>query len=364
MKRRKLLLEDGSSWTGTAFGSMEEQYGELIFFTGMTGYQEVLTDPTYAGKMVVMTYPHIGAYGVNRDDFESISPAISGLIVRELCETPSNFRSEASLDTYVKAHGIPGISGLDTRMLTNRLREKGSIQAAIVAEDIPFKELDFSKRKLDHEQLKEVSISKPYIVPGRGKRIVLVDLGMKQSILEELSARGCHITVVPYTCTKEEIQRFKPDGILLSNGPGNPEALTETIQTIQGCKGTYPIFGIGLGHQLLAHAYGATTKKLVIGQYGVHFPVKDMTLEKTYLTTQSKSYEVEESSLQGTGLQVTHRGLNDQAVEGLTHPKDMAFSVQFHPEGAPGSNETNYLFDDFLKKIAAHQRENGGYQHA
>lgn len=361
MKRRKLVLEDGTVLTGDAFGGMEEQYGELVFFTGMTGYQEVLTDPSYAGKIVVMTYPHIGAYGVNRDDFESINPAVSGLIVREVCNTPSNFRSEASLDTYMKEHHIPGISGLDTRMLTNRLREKGSIQAAIVPDNVAFSELDFSKRKSESEQLEEVSISKPYIVPGRGKRIVLVDLGMKQSILEELSGRGCHITVVPYDCSKEDIQRFNPDGILLSNGPGNPEKMNKTIQTIKECTGTYPIFGIGLGHQVIAYAYGAKTKRLAIGQYGIHFPVTDNALDQTYLTTQSKSYEVEESSLGGTGLTVTHRGLNDQAVEGLAHVADGVFSVQFNPEGAPGSNETNYLFDAFLKKIAAHQCENGGY---
>lgn len=364
MSKRKLVLEDGTEFIGEAFGSTDQCAGEVVCNTGMTGYQEMITDPSYYGNIAVMTYPTIGAYGVNRDDFESIMPAVEGLIVKELCDTPSNFRSEETLDDYMKRHQIPGISGIDTRMLTRLLRQKGAMRGIIMDVDEELNEEKLNKQEAEEEILKKVSIFKPYIIPGRGKRIVLVDLGMNQSIVHELTERGCHITVVPYHYTADDIRAYKPDGVMLSNGPGNPAIMEQTKRAVQTLIGKYPIFGIGLGHQILALAYGAKTKKLVMGNYGVNFPVKDVIEDKSWITTQSRSYYVDEASLAGTNLQITHRSLNDQTIEGLMHEADTVFSVQFNPQGAPGSNETNGLFDQFLKRIEIYQAKNGGYHHA
>src|SRR5690625_317326 len=345
MGRRVLRLENGLSFGGDAFGSSAPIVtGEVICYSGMTGFQEVLTDPSYYGYIVAMTFPTIGASGINRDDFESIVPYVKGVIVRDIQQEPSNFRSEETLDFFLKKHNIPGMSGVDTRMLTRTLREKGTLVA--VMHDGDEKDYNASIASLDKEQLKGVSTTRPYIVPGRGRRLVMVDLGMKQSILLELTERDCHVTVVPSEFSKEEIVQFKPDGILLSHGPGNPLDKEKLIQEIKELFGI-PLLGIGLGHQLMALAAGAKTTRLKTGQYGNNFPVKNIKEDKTWITTKSHHYVVQEKSLEDTALLITYRSLNDGTIEGLSHANYPAFSVQFNPEGAPGSNETNFIYDQF-----------------
>src|SRR5699024_8790655 len=232
MTKRKLVLEDGTTFIGTAFGSNQNTQGEVSCNAGRSGYQEMMTNPSYFGKIAVMTYPTIGAYGVNRDDFESIMPTLNGMIVKEACAEPSNFRSEETIAAYMEKYNIPGISGIDTRKLTRHIRKKGSMRARIADEAEDVSDKSFSSLQTDEEMIQTASIAKPYIVPGRGMRIVLIDLGMSQSILHELTERGCHITVVPYDYANEAIQAYKPDGILLSNGPGNPKEARQTIQAV------------------------------------------------------------------------------------------------------------------------------------
>lgn len=365
MNKRQLILEDGTVLTGTGFGSETSRTGEVIFQTGMTGYQEVISDPNYHGHIAVMTYPSIGSYGINRDDFETITPFLNGIVAKEICHEPSNFRNEESLDSFLKRADIPGIAGIDTRMLTRLLREKGTMRGMITdwtTEISPI--LDQITVEKEQCLVSNASIVRPYIVPGTAARIVVVDLGMKHSILHELTNRNCHVTVVPFNYTAEDILRFKPDGILLSNGPGNPEQVNETITMIQNVLGKIPLFGIGLGHQLFALACGAKTKKMHFGNYGTNFPVKDLATDRTWITTQSRHYYVDETSLESTPLEVTFRSLNDGTIEGVKHNEYPAFSVQFNPEGAPGSNETNYLFTAFLNVIAQNSTKNGGQQHA
>lgn len=353
MSKRQLVLEDGTTFIGEAFGSDVTKYGEIIFNTGITGYQEVITDPSYYNQIVTLTYPLAGGYGINRDDFESITPFISGLIVKEISHDPSNFRCEETLDSFLKAHHIPGISGIDTRKLTKIIREKGTMKATITDADIEndVVQLRLDKRSEPTEQVSETSITKPYIVPGRGKRVVVIDLGLKHSILRELTERDCHITVVPYDYNVESILRFRPDGILLSNGPGNPEYIQETVDTVKALIGKVPLFGIGLGHQVFALACGAKTEKMHIGQHGTKYPVTQLETGQTWLATQSRHYTVIESSVEQANLTVTYRALNEKTVEGLKHNEHKAFSVQFNPEGSPGPNETNFLFDEFIDMI-------------
>src|SRR5690625_857012 len=363
MTKRQLVLEDGTVLTGKAFGSMDPSTGEVIFNTSMTGYQEILSDPNYNGSIVVMTYPSIGSYGINRDDFESITPFVKGMIVKDIVREPSNFRSEESLDDYMKKHGIPGIYGIDTRMLARLLRKKGTMKGRIITEGDD-KALPPTGDDLSDLLVRETSITKPYLVPGKGKRVVVIDLGMKQSILHELMERNCNVTVVPYDYSAEAILATKPDGILISNGPGNPVQLEQTMITIQNLLGKVPMFGIGLGHQLFALACGASSAKLHVGNYGTNYPVKDIKRDKTWLTTQSRHYYIVEESIRNKNLKITHRSLNDQTIEGLFHTEYPAFSVQFNPEGAPGSNETNFLFDQFIDLIEEHTLKNGADDHA
>jgi len=363
MKKRKLILEDGTVFHGTAFGdSFEVKSGEVIFNSAMTGYQEIISDPNYYGSIVVMTYPSIGTYGINRDDFESITPTVSGIVVKEVIEQPSNFRTEETLDHFLKNHQIPGIANIDTRMLTRILRKKGTMKGIITdeisSEEEVIKEL---KSNNDHHHfVKNISVNKPYIVPGQGKRIVVVDLGMKQQILNELTKRNCHVTVVPYDYDAENIKRLKPDGILLSNGPGNPSQLAETKETVKQLLGEIPIFSIGIGHQVFALACGAETTKLKVGKYGSNYAVKELKKDKTWMAAVSHHYIVDEKSCENNNLEITYRSLNDGTIEGLSHQIHSAFSVQFNPEGAPGSNETSFLFDEFLQMTEQFNDKTGG----
>lgn len=351
--KRQLVLEDGTTFVGEAFGSLETRQGEVVFNTGMTGYQEILSDPSYAEQMVTMTYPLIGNYGINRDDFESIQPSISGLIVKEFCEHPTNFRNEETLDSFLKANDIPGLAGIDTRKLTKRIRTHGTMKGVLAPADSSSLELvdSLNERRPNHQLVKTVSTGKPYVVPGRGHRIVLVDLGMKHGILRELTKRNCHVTVVPYYYSAENILRLKPDGIMLTNGPGDPKHVPESIDMVKQLIGKIPVFGICLGHQLISLACGADTEKLKFGHRGSNHPVKDLQINKTYMTSQNHGYAVTKESLNNTDLELTQVALNDGTVEGVQHRKYPVFSAQYHPESSPGPDDTNYLFDQFITMI-------------
>ncbi len=359
MSKRQLILEDGTVMIGTAFGAEVDRMGEVVFNTGMTGYQEILSDPSYCGQIVTLTYPLIGNYGINRDDFESIVPAVSGFIVKEAADFPSNWRSEYSLDEYFKRHNIPGIAGIDTRKLTKIIRRSGTLKGAIAnMEQKPESVLETLRAAvLPYDQVKKVSTKRPYPSPGRGPRVVLVDFGMKHGILRELNNRNCDVVVVPYNITAEEVLHLNPDGIMLSNGPGNPVDVPEAIEMIRGVQGKVPLFGICLGHQLFALANGAETKRLKFGHRGSNHPVKDLETGRIAITSQNHGYTVCEDSLAGTPLTVTHTALNDGTVEGLKHKQYPAFTVQYHPEASPGPEDANALFDRFVELIEASKTE-------
>lgn len=357
--KRQLILEDGTIFIGKAFGSDATTMGEVVFNTGMTGYQEILSDPSYCGQMVTLTYPLIGNYGINRDDFESICPAIKGLIVKEVTEYPSNWRNEMTLNDYFKMKRIPGISGIDTRKLTRIIRQHGTLKGAICSLEEDSQEVLGKLRStvLPIDQVSQVSTKNPYPSPGRGKRVVLVDFGMKHGILRELIGRGCDIIVVPYNATADEILQLSPDGIMLSNGPGDPKDVPEAIEMIKGIVGKIPFFGICLGHQLFALASGADTVKMKFGHRGSNHPVKDLSTGKIAITSQNHGYTVEENSIVGTRLAVTHIALNDGTIEGLKHLDYPAFTVQYHPEASPGPEDANSLFDQFMQMIESEKQE-------
>lgn len=355
MLKSQLVLEDGTVFVGEGFGSQKESVGEVVFNTAMTGYQEVISDPSYCGQIVMMTYPLVGNYGINRDDFETVTPFIQGFIVKEYCEDPSNFRSEESINNFLKAHDIPGIAGIDTRKLTKIIRQHGTMKGCITSANEPVEQIvERLKRTPKQTNLvQRTSTVKPYVVPGRGLRIVLVDFGMKHGILRELTKRDCHVTVVPYNYGAENILRLKSDGIMLTNGPGDPKDVPEAIEMIKEVLGQLPLFGICLGHQLLALACGADTEKMKFGHRGANHPVKDLEKGKTYITSQNHSYAVKHASLGRTDLALTQIALNDNTVEGIRHTVYPAFSVQYHPESSPGPEDTNQLFNDFLHMILA-----------
>ncbi|GEN55720.1 carbamoyl-phosphate synthase small chain [Halolactibacillus alkaliphilus] len=355
--KRQLILEDGTTFTGEAFGDLSEKQGEIVFNTGMTGYQEILSDPSYCGQIVTMTYPLIGNYGVNRDDFESIHPSVFGLVVKELCDAPSNFRTEETLDHFLKTKGIPAISGIDTRKLTKIIRKHGTMRAILTEAD---KEIISAPTFVDTmtDQVKRVSTKNPYVVPGRGHRVVLVDFGMKHGILRDLTKRNCHVTVVPYNYTADQILELKPEGIMLTNGPGDPKDVPEAIDMIQAIMPHVPVFGICLGHQLISLASGADTEKMRFGHRGSNHPVKDLTIGKTHMTSQNHGYAVRRESLEGTDLELTHIAINDDSVEGVRHKQYPTFCVQYHPESSPGPEDTTYLFDQFMTNIQTAKRMN------
>lgn len=357
--KRQLILEDGTVFVGKAFGADVDRIGEVVFNTGMTGYQEVLSDPSYCGQIVTLTYPLIGNYGINRDDFESITPAISGFVVKEVAEMPSNWRCEITLDEYFKQNNIPGIAGVDTRKLTRIIRQHGTLKGAIASMDKkPENVIESLKAAvLPTDQVKKVSTKKAYPSPGRGSRVVLVDFGMKHGILRELNKRDCDVVVVPYNVTAQEILNLSPDGIMLSNGPGNPKDVPTAIEMIRGVQGKVPLFGICLGHQLFALANKANTEPLKFGHRGSNHPVRDLETGKIAITSQNHGYAVEEASLASTPLEVTHIALNDGTIEGLKHKEYAAFTVQYHPEASPGPEDANGLFDKFMNMIETAKAE-------
>jgi len=348
-----LALEDGTVFKGNSFGVEGEVIGEIVFNTGMTGYQEVITDPSYYGQIVAMTYPLIGNYGINLDDMESGKPQIRGFIVREVCRTPSNFRLDERLDEYLKRHNIMGIEGIDTRALTRIIREKGTMKGIISTDE----NYDFNKKI---EEIKSYSIKNPVrevttreikYYKGGGYRIALIDYGIKQNIIRSLLERKCEIYQFPASTSAEEILSINPDGILLSNGPGDPKDCISEIEVIKTLLGTKPIFGICLGHQLIALARGADTEKLKYGHRGCNHPVKDLERDLTFITTQNHGYTVVESSIDTSRAVVTHRNMNDGTIEGIRYKDMPVFSVQFHPEASPGPMETAYLFNKFMDII-------------
>ncbi|KUJ52755.1 carbamoyl phosphate synthase small subunit [Chryseobacterium sp. JAH] len=349
--KKKLILESGEVFHGEGFGADLETAGEVVFNTGMTGYQELISDPSYCGQIVCMTYPLIGNYGINRDDYESIEPAIKGLIVKEICDLPSNFRTQITLQELFKKKNLSGISGIDTRRLTRILRNSGVVKGKIVNADADENTTveELKSTTFSTDQVEQVSTKTSYANPGRGLKVVLVDFGSKLGIIRELSQRNCDIIVVSHDTTAEEILLMDPDGIMLSNGPGDPEDNQKALEMIRGLLGKVPIFGICLGHQLIGLACGAKTFKLKFGHRGGNHPVLDLEKNKVAITSQNHGYAVDQESLKETDLIETHIALNDRTNEGLKHKIHPCFSVQYHPEASPGPEDANYLFDDFIE---------------
>jgi carbamoyl-phosphate synthase small subunit len=349
----KLYLEDGTLFVGESFGGEGRQVGEVVFNTGITGYQEVLSDPSYCGQIVTMTYPLIGNYGIARDDFEAVRPFVHGFVVRHHEDVPSNWRAQYSLGDLLKEYDIVGISGIDTRMLTRKLRSYGTMKGVIATGDVSVEELKerLLANDLLRDQVSRVSTKSVFNAPGKGQRIVLMDFGSKSGIMRDLTGRGCDVVVVPHDATTAEIMRLRPDGVLLSNGPGDPKDVPHAVETVRQLLGTLPVFGICLGHQLFALACGADTEKLKFGHRGGNHPVKDLESGRCYITSQNHGYTVKKESLDGTGLVVTHINNNDGTIEGLKHATYPAFSVQYHPEASPGPLDSSYLFDDFLDMV-------------
>lgn len=348
--KRYLVLEDGSSYEGTGFGADEYTVGELVFNTSMTGYQEILTDNSYCGQIVMMTYPLIGNYGINRDDNESVRPCVFGFVVKDLCEKPSNFRCDETLDEYLKRVGIPGIYGVDTRAITRKIRSIGTLKASFCnsEEEIPALVEKLKNTDFLHDQVARVSTKSVYPIPGRGKKVVVMDFGIKLSILRELAARDCDLIVVPYDTGAEAILAYHPDGVFLSNGPGDPVDLTGVIETVRNLIGRVPIFGICLGCQLIALASGAKTYKLKFGHRGGNHPVVNLSTGKVEITSQNHGFAVDVDSLKGTDLVMSFQALNDKSCEGVRHTKAPVFAVQYHPEANAGPQDSTYLFDEFI----------------
>ena len=347
---RLLILEDGSVYRGQGFGSDELKTGELVFNTSMTGYQEILTDNSYCGQIVMMTYPLIGNYGINRDDYESIEPAVFGFVARDLCQSPNNWRSQETLDDFLKAHNIPGIYDVDTRAITRKLRNKGTMRAMMANPDTDIEAAVKQLQETDylHDQVARVSSSKIFPIPNRGHKVVLMDFGAKLGIVRELSRRGCDLIVVPWDTDAQTILSYHPDGVMLSNGPGDPEDVPQAIETIRQLMGKTVIFGICLGHQLISLACGAKTYKLKFGHRGANHPVVDLETGKVDITSQNHGFAVDIDSLADTELELTHKALNDGSCEGVRHKELPVFSVQFHPEASAGPEDTAYLFDKFV----------------
>lgn len=352
LKKAILVLEDGSSYKGLSLGSEGETMGEVVFNTSMTGYQEILTDPSYAGQIVAMTYPLIGNYGVNKDDSESRKPFLKGFIVKEASNIYSNWRADGSLEDFLKENNIVGIQDIDTRALTRRIRDKGAMRAIISTESFDILELtkkagaSVALEGLD--LVKTVTIKEEYNRETEGKKfeVVALDYGMKQNILELLISHGLNVTVMPANAGLNEILDKKPDGVFLSNGPGDPKAVTYATATIQDLLGKVPIFGICLGHQLLSRALGAKTYKLKFGHHGANHPVKNLKTGKVEITAQNHGFAILPKSIPD-GVEVTHLNLNDETIEGIRCANLSAFSVQYHPEASPGPHDSVYLFDEF-----------------
>ncbi len=360
-KRAILVLEDGSVYEGYAFGAEANAHGEVVFNTSMMGYQEMLTDPSYAGQIVVPTYPLIGNYGINEQDFESNKIQVRGFVVREECYQPNHYLSNSTLHQYLAESGIPGISGVDTRAITRKLRSVGVMMGTITSDKTPQEALEQLKelpRYGETDFVKQVTTDAPYQwepeLHGETSeslcKIVVLDCGLKYSILRIMHGLGCTMQVVPATMSADEILSLKPDGILLSPGPGNPELLDYIVDTVKKLIGKKPIMGICMGNQLIARAFGAKTFKLKFGHRGANHPVRDLSDGRIHITAQNHGYATDPDSLNG-GLEVTHINLNDGTVEGLRHKELPIFSIQYHSEASPGPLDNTYLFGKFIEMV-------------
>lgn len=352
---RKIILEDGSEYYGYAFGDTSDKVCEIVFNTSMVGYQEIISDPSYTYQAVVMTYPLIGNYGMADDDYETETPSIGALIVREYNDLPSNFRSKATLSDVMKKYKIPGIYGVDTRKLTRFIRDNGSCKIMITDAFVPTEcaVKILKNTNISADAVSKVSCKKTSVLPCENEKynIVAIDCGMKMNIVRSLNKRGCKVTIVPWNTSADEIEKLCPDGVFISNGPGDPTDIQPVIETIKALKGKYPIFGICLGHQIISLAYGAKTYKLKFGHRGGNHPVRNLETNKIEITSQNHSYAVDSESIRSTELEITHINLLDGTVEGVKCDKDKIFSVQYHPESAPGPQDSAYLFDRFIKMM-------------
>lgn len=352
-KTRKLIMSDGSEYVGYGFGEdTGNRVCELVFNTSPVGYQEIMSDPSYTDQFVTMAYPLIGNYGINKDDYETKHPTIGGFVVRDYNDEPSNFRCGKTFSETLKELGIPGITGVDTREIVRKIRNVGTKKALITDATTTVEE---GLKIIEGTELKPDAVSRVsrkfvenYITVGAKYHIAALDFGMKENILRSFLNKGCSVTVFPWNATAEDVEAVRPDGIFLSNGPGDPEDVKEAIELVRALRGKYPIFGICLGHQIISLACGAKTYKLKFGHRGGNHPVKDLETGRTDITSQNHSYAVDEKTLDGTGLVVTHKNLLDNTVEGVRCSKDRIFSVQYHPESCPGPHDASYLFDEFL----------------
>ncbi len=347
MQKGYLLLEDETKFEGTIFGTEGAPVGEVVFNTGMTGYQETLTDPSYYGQIVVMTYPLIGNYGFNEHDGQSTSPMVKGFIIREGCDSFSNWRGNESLEDYFFRQGLTGLMDVDTRALTRHLRKHGTLKGKIMVDTPCADALEEIKKFSNRDAVLQVTALSPYRINPHLYNVAVLDFGIKKHILESMTERNMVLHVFPATASSEEIMEINPDGLFLSNGPGDPDDLGDIVAQVRMMLGKVPIFGICLGHQILAHALGGKTRKMKFGHRGSNHPVKDLENNRVRITSQNHGYEVMEDSLDKEKILVTHINVNDGTVEGIRHTQLPIFSVQYHPEASPGPGDSAYLFDRF-----------------